>query len=191
MNISSIPGEYYLEGMREMASGFLFRHDGSFQFFFTYGAMDRYGSGKWESQNGNVVLNSGPAPAADFSLLESGSGETGFITIRVESPNPALLTYIYVSLEKGAEGSWHPLNQQGELRLPVQSLSDISLILEFCAERFSTIPIETAGHNRFIFRIEPSIMEVFFRDFSLGVQSEALIGNHPLMEGQDFRYVRQ
>ena len=37
--------EYYLTGVREMASGFLVKPDNTFQFFFAYGALDRQGAG--------------------------------------------------------------------------------------------------------------------------------------------------
>lgn len=191
MNQHTIPGEYYLEGMREMASGFLFREDGSFQFFFTYGAMDRFGSGQWKEEGGKLLLNSAPAPESDFTLIESDYDEAAGIAIRVESPNPALLSYIYCSLDKGAEGSWQQLSQRGELQIPRRDFDAISLILEFCPERFSTIAVSPNGHNRFQFRIEPSIMEVFFRDFSLMPGEGGLTGGHPLMTGEVFRYAKQ
>jgi len=187
----SIAGEYYLEGMREMASGFLFRPDGSFQFFFTYGAMDRFGSGKWVLNNGQVILQSRPKPPSDFTLVNSQSEAHDFITIKMESANPALLPYVYCSLENGADGSWKPMNQYGEVQFPKQALNSVSLILEFCPERFSTIPVEQPEHNAFTFRFEQTIMEVFFENFKLGIKSNGLTGHHPLMEGNDFSYARQ
>jgi len=187
----SIAGEYYLEGMREMASGFLFRPDGSFQFFFTYGAMDRFGSGKWELQAGQVVLNSRPKPAADFTLVNSKSEDFDFINIKMESANPALLPYVYCSLQKGAEGSWKPMNSHGDVQFPKQPFETISLILEFCPERFSTIPVSQPEHNEFTFRFEQTIMEVFFDNFKLRTKPNGLAGHHPLMEGSDFSYAKQ
>ncbi|MEO7984518.1 MAG: hypothetical protein ABI688_10590 [Bacteroidota bacterium] len=185
---STLAGEYYLEGMREMASGFLLRTDGTFQFFFTYGAMDRFGSGTWTRNNGQLVLNSRPKPPYDFALVESKRHEHDFISIMMESENPVLLRYVYCSLEKGAEGSWKQLSQYGIVQFPKKEVDTVSLILEFCPERFSTIPVSHPEHNEFTFRFEQTIMEVFFENFSIQVEAERLTGRHPLMEGDDFRY---
>ena len=38
-------GEYYLTGVMETASGFRLNADSSFDFFFSYGALDRSGKG--------------------------------------------------------------------------------------------------------------------------------------------------
>jgi hypothetical protein len=47
---ATIPGEYYLRGVTEVGSGFLIKADSTFEFFFSYGALDRMGSGKWNAK---------------------------------------------------------------------------------------------------------------------------------------------
>ena len=44
-------GTYLLQGVREMASGFELKADSTFEFFFSYGALDRYGKGKWKQNH--------------------------------------------------------------------------------------------------------------------------------------------
>ena len=46
MSQTTIVGEYYFRKM-EMASGFNFSKDGKFQFFYTYGAVDRTANGSF------------------------------------------------------------------------------------------------------------------------------------------------
>jgi hypothetical protein len=187
----TIEGEYYLEGLREMASGFLFRPDGSFQFFFTYGAMDRFGSGKWVQNDGQLVLNSRTKPPYDFALVDSKLQSHDFINIKMDSANPSLLRHVFCSLQNGVEGTWKQMSQYGDVQFPKQPVETISLILEFCPERFSIIPINQQEHNEFTFRFETTIMEVFFQNFSLQVKPDGLSGNHPLMEGDVFSYAKQ
>ncbi len=187
----AIAGEYYLEGLREMASGFLLRPDGSFEFFFTYGAMDRFGGGKWVENNGQLILTSRLKPPYDFALVESKSHPQDFINIKLESANPALLPHVFCSLQNAAEGSWKQMNQQGNVQFHKQPMESVSLILEFCPERFSTIPLTHTAHNEFTFRIEQSIMEVFFENLLLQVEPYGLSGLHPLMEGEIFRYAKK
>ena len=40
-------GEYSLTGVMETASGIQLNKDSTFQFYFSYGALDREGQGKW------------------------------------------------------------------------------------------------------------------------------------------------
>jgi len=191
MSVKAIPGEYNLQGVREMASGFLLKPDGNFQFFFIYGGLDRHGEGKWVEKNGRVIFNSRPKPMADFTLVNSNAGTNGPVTIKMEGGNPMLLRHIFSSLENGAEGSWKQMSQEGEVSFPVQKVETVSLLLEFCPERFSTMAVPHPGHTEFIFRFEPTIMEVFFEDFSLQTEPEGLSGGHPLMEGDAFSYAKQ
>ncbi|MBC7873051.1 MAG: hypothetical protein H7Y01_03585 [Ferruginibacter sp.] len=186
-----IAGEYYMEGQREMASGFLLRPDGSFQFFFTYGAMDRFGSGKWSVKDSRVTFNSRVKPLYDYVLMQSSANSSDFTTIKMDVPNPALLRHVFCSLQKGVEGSWEQMSQEGDIQFPKQEVESVSLLFEFCPERFSIIPVHHPGHNEFTFRFEPTIMEVFFEIFSLQVDPGGLSGRHPLMEGDQFRYPKQ
>src|SRR5450432_943541 len=68
MDTAALPGEYYLQGVMETASGFLLKPDSSFQFFFSYGALDRHGSGKWAVKENKLILNSAARPEYDFAL---------------------------------------------------------------------------------------------------------------------------
>ena len=61
-NSRDYTGEYYLRGVMETASGFKLNPDSSFQFFFSYGALDRMGSGKWTVRGNELILNSRPRP---------------------------------------------------------------------------------------------------------------------------------
>ena len=56
--MEKVAGMYYLQEVKETASGFKLEKDGTFKFFFSYGALDRYGSGNWTMQDDQVVLQS-------------------------------------------------------------------------------------------------------------------------------------
>ncbi len=187
MNPPSIPGEYYLQGVRETASGFLLNYDGTFQFFFSYGALDRQGSGTWKLTDDKIVFNSRTKPGFDFSLVESKKTNVEGITIRIQDNNPHLLRYVYASLEAGKDHSWIPASDTGVISFPQVSTDSISLLFEFCPERFSSFKIEN-DHNDFTFRFEPWLVEVFLSDFTLQTGESILTGGHPLMTGDEYRY---
>ena len=184
----TIAGEYYLTGMMEMASAFLLIPDGTFQFFFTYGALDRYGSGRWEINGDDLLLTSAAPPEADFTLVKSSKQDHDFIQVQMEDADPLLMRHVYCSLDKGQEGTWHQLDHEGAIQLQDRPVTDISLLLEFCAERFSTIPVSDPFHNDFTFRFNETIMEVFVKSLTLKVRGKELNGGHPLLQGNEFRY---
>lgn len=186
--VQSIAGEYYLTGMMEMASAFRLSADGTFQFFFSYGALDRYGSGHWKIEGNTIILNGATAPVADFTLLSSGRMSEDYIKVHIKEPNTVLRRHVYGSLDNGNEGTWKQANQEGEMQFDRRDVTTISVALEFCPERVSTIAIENPSHNDFVLALNSTVMEVFLKDFALDLTADGLHGKHPLLEGQQFNY---
>ena len=81
--------------------------------------------------------------------------------------------------------------KRGEAAFPIAACHIVSLVFEFCPERFTHFAIENPGHNYFEFRFEPWLMEVFFNNFQLKISRYALSGQHPLMKGEKFVYEKR
>ncbi|MEI9945258.1 MAG: hypothetical protein WDN26_13710 [Chitinophagaceae bacterium] len=188
---TEIAGEYYLRGVPEMASGFKLNSDNTFQFFLAYGALDRYGSGEWKTENGRLILQSKIWSGKDFALLESKTAGDDGVTVKITDKNQNVLRYVYGNLEKDTKESWRPANSDGMISFPKQDVSNISLVFEFCPERFSVFTVDNPKHNYFEFRFEPWLVEFFFNDFKLAITKEGLKGKHPMMKGEEFVYVKQ
>ncbi len=79
-----ICGAWYLRGVMETGSGFLFRENHRFEFFFSYGAVDRTAIGEWTRQGDSIILNNAPGPPRDFRFLRAKktckSGADPFLT---------------------------------------------------------------------------------------------------------------
>lgn len=191
METTAITGEYYLTGVREMASGFLIKPDNTYQFFFSYGALDRQATGKWKAEGSSIVFKSDAWQGKDFSLVKSGKIPEGFINIIIDNTNPMLLRHTWCSLQNGEEGSWKHFDQRGDVQFPMQKITAIALQFEFCPERFTIINVTEKDHNEFTFRVEPSLVEIYLNDFSLQIDGNDLKGRHPLLEGSDFKYEKQ
>jgi hypothetical protein len=187
--MEKVAGNYYLQEVKETSSGFKLNADGSFRFFFTYGSLDRYGSGNWTLEDDQIVLQSRPWEGRDFAGVGSQLGNQNFIITKIVGGNPVLLRHVYFSLKNGERGSWIKTNEKGEAAFPLQAVNTISIVFEFCQERFTQFTIENPGHNYFEFRFEPWLMEVFFNNFHLKISRLAFLsGNHPLMKGDKFVY---
>lgn len=185
---NNISGEYFLQNVREMASGFLLKPDNTFRFFFSYGALDRFASGEWKQEGENIIFNSRIWHGADFTLVRSEPGAEEGIIIELQPPNPMLAAYLQLSLARGAEDSWIQFRQEGRLHLEPQEFDSLSIHFEFCPERVTVLPV-TKGHTSFAIRPEESLFEMFLSNFSLTHTGEALKGRHPMMEGE-FEYGR-
>ena len=188
--IENTAGTYYLQDVKGTKSGFKFIPDGNFQFFFTYGVLDRYGSGSWTVNDDHIILQSRPWPGRDFGGVGSQLINQNFITAKIVGGNPALLGHVYFSLRSGQTGSWIKTNERGEATFPLQAVSAVSIVFEFSQERYTHFTIENPDHNYFEFRFEPWLMEVFLNNFQLKISKYALSGKHPLMKGEKFVYER-
>ena len=186
--VKTMTGEYYLEGVREVGSGFKLNADSSFEFFFSYGALDRYGAGTWQIKDGKVVLNSKPQPEKDFAMVASSIRPGNKTTIRIIENNAMLLPYVTAVVRYKEGEDTLRTDSQGMITFPMKEVRSVSLVFEFCAERYSTFEIKEPTHNFFEFRFEPWLMEVFFSNFSLAADKSGLRGKHPLIQGEQFHY---
>lgn len=188
---ASISGMYSLHSVREVASQLWLKPDSSFEFFFSYGAVDRSGNGKWvtdKTDSNRIILNSRTRPEADFALADSKSINDPYTIIKVSAPNTSLLPYTYVKLYTAREIIEKKTNSEGIVTIPRQEIKKIELLFELCPDRFSTFIISSTKQNHFEFRFEPWIAEVFFENIILIKTDNGLTGSHPLMEGKDFNY---
>ncbi|QEC65943.1 hypothetical protein FRZ67_00975 [Panacibacter ginsenosidivorans] len=189
---NTVTGVYNLEGVMETASGFKLNADSTFEFYFSYGALDRYGKGKWEIINNKLILNSRPHPGNDFKLLSSAHTNNNFITISIQEKNSMLLSYVYAFAGTLKEGEY-PVraDSHGIIKLPASNADTLHLLFEFTPERISSFAVNTKTQNSFSFAFEPWIAEVFFKDFGLTIKEDRLEGKHPLLEKDDCVYTKE
>ena len=53
---AAMAAEYQLDGVMETGSGLLLREDCSFEWYFSYGALDLAARGKWQAESDGVAL---------------------------------------------------------------------------------------------------------------------------------------
>jgi len=187
---STIVGEYYLRGVMETASGFKLNADSTFQFFFSYGALDRSGGGTWHQQADKIIFSSKPG-SKGFTLINSNSVDDNKTTIKISDPNPSLRSHVYALLKSGDKQSEEFTDKNGIISFPKQSVDSILLILEFCPEKVFVFTNEHKAHNNFEFRFEKDMMEVFFDQLTLTLNDEGLEGRHPLLKEGIYHFTRK
>lgn len=187
---ASIHGEYYLAGVMETASGFKLNADSSFEFFFSQGALDRYGKGTYTVKQNKLLLNSTQKQGKDFTLINSKNDQVGKTTIQVTEQNNVVLKYVFVRVTTGGSVKEGFLSDEGIFVYEGSRPDTIELTFKFCPEKtavFTGLPKE---HNYFEFKFEPWIMEFYFNNFTLDIGGDELTGAHPMLEGNKFRYTK-
>jgi len=186
--LSTPVGEYYLRGVMETACGFKLNEDSTFQFFFSYGALDRQGEGKWLVKGNDIIFNSKEKPAQDFAMLTPQAGEKDKITIQVKEANPMILKHIYCKI-KGRTGEQEGMaDDKGTIHFNAQPVETIELVFEFCSEKKSVFHVKDGAHHSFSFKPQPWLMEVFFQNFHLSLTKDGLTGGHPFSNEKTFHY---
>ena len=189
---NNITGVYNLRGVMEMASGFKLNNDSSFEFYFSYGALDRYGSGKWSLINNKIAFNSKPYPGKDFKMIDSGHLNNNFITITIQDKNTMLLPFVYAFTGELKEGEYPTkADSHGMIKLSGSNADTLYLLFELVPERVSSFAIDTKTRNNFVFTFEPWAVEVFFKDFELTIDGNDLTGKHPIINKEDCLYEKE
>lgn len=187
-----LTGEFYLRGVTEVASGFRFNADSTFDFYFMYGAVDRFGKGTFEQLGDSLILHSTPKPERDFILVSAKTIEDQHVVIRVADPNPMVLPYVLCQLETPDTILQGQSDQEGYIRFDKTPVKSIALLHQLWPDRPSVFPVEQPELNSFEFTLDPKIVEVDFNGIVLRLTENTLTGRHPLLDpGKTYRFEKQ
>jgi hypothetical protein len=176
VNSQSVAGIYNLVGVMETAAGFKLNEDSTFEFYFSYGALDRYGSGTYSRTGDHLILNSTPWPGKDFKLLQSSIGKAGRIVFELKEKNTMLLPYVYFIIFSKGKQIPFKTNSHGMAEAIAQPIDSIGVQFEFTPERMSIFKLLNPNHNYFSFAFEQWMAEVFFKNYALKIAPEGLEG---------------
>jgi hypothetical protein len=186
----NIAGEYSLTGVMETASGLQLNKDSTFNFYFSYGALDRYGSGKWRLEDSNIILDSKPYPGKDFKLTKSSSEKNKFITLKIDDKNKNLFSLVYCLVKRPGGDTILNADENG-IFIVKDAIDSIHLLSELCSERITSFPVTRQLYNSYTFEFEPWITEIFFKSFVLRYGGDHLEGRHPLLADREYTYRRE
>lgn len=188
---NDVTGAYYLKGVMETASGFKLNADSTFRFFYSSGALDRTGEGKWERRGNTIVFNSRPYPGRDFKLLKSEHRPGDSVTVKITDRNELLTSFVYAGLRQGTAQPELINDRKGAIRFGKQAFDALVLAFEFCPERLTVIPVADKSLNYFELAFEEWLMDVFFSNFTLTIEGNDLKGGHPMMTRGSFTYEKE
>ncbi len=191
MSAQNITGEYHLQGVHDAAGGFRFTKEGTFEFFFIYGVVDRAATGKYSFENNVIKLDSDKEPGKDFPITSQKKNGKGY-TIHVSDPNTYLLrNIICIYYINGIENVTYS-DDNGKISIDAERVDKIMLVHELFADVPSIIKDEANDNNLFEVVLSPSLGMVSFEgiDFTLEGKTLTCLPNY-VLPFQHVTFVKQ
>jgi hypothetical protein len=188
---TDLPGEYQLSPLPEIAAGIQLKPDSSFEFYFIYGALDRFGKGTWTLEGNEVVLKGNAGEHPPFALLHTAPGTADGIRIRIEDKNEFLRSAIYAMVDLDTQAGFAKTNNRGEVYLQYTTADSIFLVSELFPEKIFRYRLPDNGHRELVFRFAPDALDVFLTGIRLRIEGKTLVGPIPLLKPGDYRFNRK
>jgi len=191
MSQTTIVGEYYFRKM-EMASGFNFSKDGKFQFFYTYGAVDRTASGSFIVEGDILKLKSDKEPGKDFTITGQSKLGNGY-SLTFKHPNQYLLKNIVcIFIVNGKQQEAHS-DSNGEVHVDLERCDSIYVLHNLYPDVPTLVKDEKNDNTRFTLQLNPSLEQISFKgiDFKIVNNKTITCLNNYFMDASDIIFIKQ
>lgn len=191
MGQSAFHGEYQFH-MQEMVAGFNFSTDGKFEFFYSYGAVDRSATGTYTISNDTLHLVSDKPPGQDFTVKSQSNEGVGY-HIQFEDANKYLLSNIRCSFFSGDKREDLYTDQKGLLETGLAHCDKIYVYHELFPDMVTLIKDESNNSNRFILTLNPSLAQVSFKGIEYKLDGNKLVAIMPnyIFPMEDVEFIKQ
>ena len=167
MSQTTIQGEYYFR-KTEMASGFNFSADGKFEFFFTYGAVDRSSSGTFTVAGDTLKLKSNKEPGKDFSITGQSKQDKGY-NLTFNHPNKYLVSNILCLFIKDGKEQTVTTGNDGKVHIDLPDCDTIYVQHLLYPDILTLVKDKANNNNHFILSLNPSLEQVSFKGIDLTI----------------------
>ncbi|AFD08773.1 hypothetical protein [Solitalea canadensis] len=151
---------YMLSGVMETAAGFRLLTDHTFEYFFSYGAADKWGKGTWKRVDSLIIFTSyHQQPEQDFILKEAKKTKNDFLQITVADSIHNPYRYVACLLNDNERST----NENGIVTYPADSARYLRMYHPIFSIRLTTINLPK-DKNDFIIGPSCDLSEVFFNN---------------------------
>jgi hypothetical protein len=182
MNIKSIAqvqvqGEYVFS-RQEMVAAFNFSPDGKFEFFFSYGAVDRGASGTFMVDGTKLKLKSDKEAGNDFTIINQSKTAAGYV-IKFEDRNKYLLTDIRCTFFIDNVAHEEFTDNNGEIKVDFPHCDKIFVRHDLFPDIPMLIKDEKNDNNQFSLTLNPSLGQVSFKGIDLTIEDDKTLSCIP------------
>ncbi len=168
-----VEGEYYFR-RQEMVAGLNFSKEGKFEFFFSYGAVDRSATGTFWVMGDTLKLKSDKEPGKDFTL-KSQSREAKGYTLQFEDPNKYLIDDILCIFFVDGKQQVEYTDSNGKLHLAIPHCDSIYVQHPLFPDILTLVKNEKNNNNRFTLTLNPSLAQVSFKGIDFKIEGDKKI----------------
>lgn len=187
---TTIEGVYALDGIRESAGAFKFDSSGKFEFFFSYGAVDRTAFGTFRVEGNKIILKSNKEPGKDFTVTKQSTNNDGFIVV-AKAPNSILASYVKAVVVNGQEKEPFNSDNHGVIKINSTKAEKIYLQHELYPDILTLIKDENNKNNHFEVSLNQIMEQVSFKGIDLTIEGDTLtMPTNYFMPFRDIRFVK-
>ncbi|MEO6637751.1 MAG: hypothetical protein ABIN25_05715 [Ginsengibacter sp.] len=191
MSQSRIQGEYMFN-MQEMVAGFKFTADGKFEFFHSYGAIDRTASGTFTVEGKTILLKSDKAAGKDFNVIEQSKLGIGY-SLQFKDAETYFINEIRCTFFIGGERHDEYTDQKGLLTVPYPHCDSILVFHPLFPDFVTCIKDDKNENNHFVLTLNPSLAQVSFKGIDFTIEDEITIScmHNYLIPVEGIRFKKQ
>ncbi|MFM6924877.1 MAG: hypothetical protein ACKOU7_05195, partial [Ferruginibacter sp.] len=166
----NLEGEYFFR-KTEMVAGFNFSADGTFQFFFSYGAVDRSAAGSFTTEGNLVKLKSNKEAGKDFTVAEQSKAGSGY-TIQFSHPNTFLTENIRCLFFMGDTPTEAYTDRNGKVQVDLENCDRIYAQHLLYPDIVTQIKDSANNNNHFTCSLNPSLEQLSFKGINLTIEED-------------------
>ncbi|MEP7197517.1 MAG: hypothetical protein ABI851_13430 [Saprospiraceae bacterium] len=171
-NLKKFAGEYSFHKM-ELAAGFNFKSDGSFEFYYTYGASDRHATGTYSIVGDSLKLKSDKKAGEDF-VINKQSKKAGMLEIHISAPNKILASSVECHCFSKDKRKDFEADQNGIIKADLKACDKIYLSHKYFPDIPSLIKDVDNDNNYFEVTLKQTLQEVSFQGIEFIIKENSI-----------------
>lgn len=191
MSQQKIEGEYYYRKM-EMASGFNFTAGGKFEFFFSYGAVDRNATGTFSVAGNTLHLKSDKEAGKDFTVTSQSKQGKGY-ALAFKDANAYLLRDILCIFIVDGQSKREYSNDSGEVKMDLSHCDTIYVQHTLFPDAVTLIKDKANDNNHFTIKLNPSLEQVSFKGIDFKIENSKTLTCLPnyLLPMENIKFIKE
>lgn len=188
---TTVEGEYYFN-RQEMVAGFNFSGDGRFEFFYSYGAVDRTASGTFSVEGDILKLKSDKIAGHDFAIKDQSKRPGGYKLV-FEHPNQFLLENILCIFMRNGILLQEYSDSKGEVQVRLDDCDTIYVQHGLYPDIHTLVKDVKNVNNRFTLSLNPFLEQISFKSIDFKIVDENTITCLPnyFMDMPDIEFTKQ
>jgi hypothetical protein len=162
----------------EMVAGFNFSAGNRFEFFYSYGAVDRMATGSFTVEGDTLKLKSDKPAGKDFRVTSQSREGTGY-TVRFDHPNKYLLSHIRCIFFSEGKKTEELTDQSGQVHVSLAHCDTIYVQHLLYPDVLTLVKDQANNNTRFNLQLNPSLEQVSFKGINFKIENDSVISCLP------------